>query len=402
MEPENRSVWVGVSALLIAGVVLAADIEVVKTGAIKTAIDLAPLQARGSGGAVFQSVLRQDLERSGWFLIAEPGRGPVVVQGNVEEEAGSLRVQCDVLNRARGGRYLAHRDSGAAGDVRRLAHRLADDIVAAVRGEIGFASTRMAMIGNVRGRKDLFVCDADGDGVLRVTRDAAVCLAPAWDPSGRAIYYTSLHQGFPDVYRIDLSTGTRSRVAAFPGLNAGADVSPDGRTMALTLSRDGNPELYALDMRSGHLTRLTRTRHAAEASPSWSPDGSRIVFVSDRSGSPQLYTMGRDGGEHARLTYRGNENVAPDWGPGGIAYSSRREGHYRICVMDPATRADIQLTADGADYEDPSWAPDGRHLVCSRTAAYHSDLYLLDTLGDDQVRLTAISGDWHSPAWSPK
>jgi TolB protein len=397
-----RAWMTGVGALALLTGVEAADIEIVKAGAIKTAIDLGGLRAEGGAGQVFVSVLREDLVRSGWFTAAEPGRGAVAVQGTASGTAGRLDVDCDVINRARGARYLAYRESGPVDAARRLAHRCADRIVEAVRGKTGIASTRIAMVGNIEGHRDIFICDADGHGVLRVTRDAAVCLSPAWSPNADALYYTSLHQGFPDVYRIDLAAGRRERVAGFPGLNAGADVSPDGRTIVLTLSRDGNPELYAQDLRGKQLTRLTRTRHAAEASPSWSPDSNRIVFVSDRSGSPQLYVMSRAGGEQTRLTYRGSENVAPDWGPAGIVYCSRRDGRYRICVLDPATRADRCLTEDGADYEEPSWAPDERHVACTRTVAYQSAIYILDTLGDAPVRLTAISGNWYSPAWSPR
>ena len=166
---------------------------------------------------------------------------------------------------------------------------------------------------------------------------------------------------------------------------------------------DGNPELYIVELRSGRLTRLTKTRHAAEASPSWSPDGRLIVFVSDSSGSPQLYVASRSGGKHRRITFRGNENVSPDWGPGGkIVYSSRREGRYQICVVDPSSGETIQLTRDYVDHEDPSWAPDGRHIVYSRTVQYRSSLYILDTMGDPEIPLMSMRGDWYSPAWSPK
>ena len=61
-----------------------------------------------------------------------------------------------------------------------------------------------------------------------------------------------------------------------------------------------------------------------------------------------------------------------------------------------------QLTYDWVDHEDPSWAPDGRHIVCSQTSNFHSDLYILDTLGDPPLRLTTIQGEWYSPDWSSK
>ncbi len=102
-----------------------------------------------------------------------------------------------------------------------------------------------------------------------------------------------------------------------------------------------------------------------------------------------------------RLTYEGRENVSPDWGADGrVAYSSRTGGGYEICVYDPQTRRHVKLTQGGADWEDPSWAPDSRHVVCTRTASYRSHLYVLDVLGDPPLRLTTSEGDWYSPDWS--
>jgi TolB protein len=164
--------------------------------------------------------------------------------------------------------------------------------------------------------------------------------------------------------------------------------------------------LYVMSLGSGALTRLTQTPNAAEASPSWSPDGRRIVYVSDQSGRPQLYILSRAGGAPARLNVPGSENVSPDWGPdygsgGWIAYSSRLGGQYQACVVDPQSGVVKTISADGADYEDPSWARDGRHLACVRTVQYRSQVYILDTMGDAPVALTRHDGDWTSPAWSP-
>ena len=101
---------------------------------------------------------------------------------------------------------------------------------------------------------------------------------------------------------------------------------------------------------------------------------------------------------------RGTQNVAPDWGVNGlIAYCSRQNGNYQICVIDAGGGQEKMLTSDGARYEDPSWAPDGRHIVCSRSQNYHYQVYILDTMGDPPVCLTAgKKGDWFMPAWSPK
>lgn len=259
------------------------------------------------------------------------------------------------------------------------------------------------MVGTAGGVKELYLCDADGGNLIQLTHDKTVSVAPNWGPRGKSIVYTSFLKHFPDVYKIDVVSGRRERIAGYPGLNTGASFSPDGRDVTLILSRDGNPELYVKNLASGRLTRITRTPRAVEASPCWSPDGRQIVYVSDKSGRPQIYSISRRGGQPKRLTRRGSENVAPDWGPGGlIAYASRLGGRYQVCVINPKTMQIEALPLDYADYEDPSWARDGRHIVCTRSRNYRSQVYILDTMGDSPVALVDYKGDWYSPAWSPE
>lgn len=382
----------------------AQDLMIIKQGG-KLSISLSDLSTGCDSAVSFKSTLASDLERSGWFEVVEQGRAVITVEGTCEEAGNMLVVRCEVKSATVSKRYLKDTFRDENQRVAKLAHVVADEIVWAVKKVKGIASTRIAMVGARGGKKDLYVCDADGGNMTSITSDGMAFPAPAWDPEGNILFYTSRHGhgGFLDVYMIDLRTNSRRVVSAYPGLNAGTDLSADGKKAALTLSKDGNPELYVMHLSNKRIERITRTRYAAEASPSWSPDGRKIVFVSDKSGSPQLYTMNSDGGEQKIVSLRGNENVAPDWGPDGrIVWSSRIRGRYEICVLDPVTGQNMQLTTGDADYEDPSWAPDGRHIVCSRTVGYTSDLYVLDTMGDAPIRLTRLQGDWFSPCWSPK
>ena len=94
--------------------------------------------------------------------------------------------------------------------------------------------------------------------------------------------------------------------------------------------------------------------------------------------------------------------MAPDWGPNGwIVYSSRLGGQYQIMAIQPETQEVRQISTGYADWEDPSWARDGRHIVCSRTQEGRSKVYILDTKGDAPLGLLDQSGDWFSPSWSP-
>ncbi len=394
---------VGALLLVFAVVSVTADdkVYVEKEGAGRVGIDIGGMSVAGAPGVLFRRTLSDDLERSGWFVVRSGAS--VVVSGSFSDSGSSAKVAFQALNKSTHARYVSRTLTEQSGQARRLAHRVADAIVEGVLGKRGIASTRIAMVGSRGGRKDIYICDADGAGLVNITRKGAVCLTPNWGPEGKSLVYTSFHRGFPDVYRIDLVRKKLGRMSGFPGLNAGADISPDGRRMVLTLSKDGNPDLYVMDLRTRRLTRITRTRHGAEASPSWSPDGKQVVFVSDKSGSPQLYVVGARGGDPKRVTFRGSENVAPDWGPDGrVVYSSRRGGRYQICMISPGQRDEPQLTQDFVDHEDPCWAPDARHIAYVQTVRYHSDLYILDTKERRAVRLTTVQGDWYSPAWSSK
>lgn len=380
-----------------------AQVRVVGHSDGKAGIDWSAFSvARDGPATVFFETLRSDLVRSGWFTSAGKGAGAYRILGSSRVKGGKVVVDCQVYPRGESNPRLSKRYADSSGNARRLAHRVADEIVLALKNYRGIASTRLVLIGTATGKKEVYLCDYDGKNLVQLTRDGTISVAPRWGPQAEKIYYTSYIKRFPDILEIDLRDGSRRFISRKPGLNTGAAVSPDGKSLALILSKDGNPELYVMNLRSKQLTRLTRTGRGTEASPCWSPDGESIVYVSDTSGRPQLYTISRRGGAPRRLRLRGSENVSPDWGPNGwIAYASRFAGRYQVFIVNPKNMEVRQISSGAADYEDPAWAPNGRHIVCSRTERYRSRICVLDMMGDPEVSLQLGRGDWYSPDWSP-
>lgn len=381
-----------------------AQIRIAKPAGEKISIQLTALNAdQDEASVLFMQTLRGNLNRSGWFNVVGSG-AEVAVSGEVRRRGRNIQVQATVVGVGNRQTYLSQSYRHDPEDARRLAHRVADDIVQAVTGRKGIASTRIVMVGAVDSARELFIMDADGGNLTQLTRDGSISVRPRWGPTADKITYTAYLQRFPDVFLVNLRTGQRQAVANYSGLNAGGVLSPDGEDLAVVLSKDGNPELYVRNLRSGRLTRLTNTPHANESSPSWSPDGREIVYVSDQAGRPHLYIISRNGGAPRRVTSRGSENVAPDWGPNNlITFASRVGGQYQIAILDPANGNIRYLEhPDRADYEDPSWAPNGRHIVAARRESFRSQIYILDTVGDPPLRLTPQRGDWYAPAWSPE
>lgn len=400
-----RSIFFRGIVLVLAGVTLTVQaqpvsrppvISVVKKGADKDTVSLSGLRATGPYGQLFARTLARDLEFSGWFKVA--ASGTVRVDGTVADAGSGIQSGCRVS--WPGKAFNWSKVSMGQAEVRRQAHQLADEMVRLIKGEIGIAQSRIVFV-NRRGRNnaDLYMCDADGQNMMQITHDNVATVGPRWAPNGRDIYYTSFLRGYPAIYRIAMGGG-RTTLAAFRGLNTGAAVSPDGSRAAIILSYQGNPELYVISLSSGRLIRLTQTPHGSEASPCWSPDGQSIVYVSDVARTPQLYIVDVRSRQSRRLTYHGQENVNPDWNrKGKIVYATKRGGGYQIALIDPRVGdRSCEILTPAGDYEHPSWAPDGRHIVCS----CRSSLYILDTLGDPAVRLINIAGNWMSPDWSER
>jgi TolB protein len=120
-----------------------------------------------------------------------------------------------------------------------------------------------------------------------------------------------------------------------------------------------------------------------KASPCWSPDGSRLIFAMGDP-SPQLYVMGAAGGYPQRVSYNTARYCAePDWSraaPDKVAFTMRNDrGSYQIGVLTLSQQHGEQVSKAPFDGVEPSWLPDGRHLVYTARTGYTSRVCILDT-----------------------
>lgn len=286
---------------------------------------------------------------------------------------------------------------------RRLAHRVADEVVLQFTGEPGIADTKIAYVGSASGQKELYMMDYDGAGAMRLTSNRSINLSPNWSPDTRAIAFTSyMGSGYPYLYRLfPFEHRAAQLLAGHLGINTSPSWSPDGRLLALTLSKDGNPEIYVLTLATGALRRIT-TYGGIDTEPSWAPTGRQIAFVSDRSGTAQIYVMDAEGTNVRRISYSGF-NTQPRWSPKGdaIAFTSR-QGQHDIWAVNPDGSNLRRLTDGAGSNESASWAPNGRHLVfqSSRLGSYQLFTMLAD--GSEQQRLSRGPGETTSGSWSPR
>jgi len=286
---------------------------------------------------------------------------------------------------------------------RTMMHRLADELVFQYTGEQGIARSWIAYVSEVDSGKELFLMDYDGYHPRRLTYDLSLNLAPTWSPDKRRLAFVSYRSGDdPRIEELDLATGRRRTLVAFPAMNITPEWSPSGNDLAFASTTDGNSEIYKVDKSGQRFERLTDHR-AADLAPTWSPTGREIAFTSDRGGSPQIYLMGADGSNVRRLTFEGSYNTAAAWSPKGnwIAYVCRDDRKLlKICLVTPDGQQMRRLTAGNSNDESPSWAADGRHIAFSSTRDGRRDIYMMTVEGTEVERLT-LNGSYNDdPTWS--
>ena len=289
---------------------------------------------------------------------------------------------------------------------RQIAHMISDAIYERVTGEKGYFNTRIVYIAE-RGpplarKKLLAIMDEDGANPIYMTHGDYMVLTPRFNPTAQTIAYLSYVSGKPRVYLFDIDSGRQQMLGDFPDMTFSPRFSPDGNKVAMTLEKNGNSDIYVMDLRTRALARLT-TDPAIDTAPSFSPDGSKIAFESDRGGSQQVYVMNADGSGVHRISFGAGKSGTPVWSPRGdlIAFTNQLEDSFRIGVMHPVGSG-ARIISTGWEDEGPTWAPNGRVLMFSRTlrGGRGSQIWSIDVTGRNEQRVET-HGDASDPAWSP-
>lgn len=285
--------------------------------------------------------------------------------------------------------------------------RAADVAVAKTNGLglRGFFASKLAFINERTGKKEIYTGDLLFGEVKQITRDNAIALSPRWAPDGSRLIYTSFYKsGFPDIFTIDLGSYQRTTFVSFKGTNSGAHFSPNGTQVAMILSGEGTPEVYVSSGQGRGVARKTRSDDV-KSSPCFSPDGAKIVFASGNP-SPQLHVISTAGGTPQRLVTGFGYAAEPDWSrtkPGLIACTVKIGRQYQIAVYDFSKgKAEIVSKApfDGIE---PTWLPDGRHVVYTARTATASRVCILDTETGKSMPIspTSLGSTLQASVWAP-
>lgn len=158
---------------------------------------------------------------------------------------------------------------------------------------------------------DIWLADADGSNLQKLTRMAYLQHDPVWNLSGDTLYFLAGDgQQSHNIFKLDLKTLSVEQLTV--GQLYHFDLSVNSKNeLAFSSNRDGNYEIF-YNNNKGKSTRLTN-HPALDARPAWSPTMKKIVFESTRAGSPNLWVLDLKSQQLTQLTSYPRGARSPVW-----------------------------------------------------------------------------------------
>jgi Tol biopolymer transport system component len=272
------------------------------------------------------------------------------------------------------------------------------------------AGGRIAFTSNRDGNDEIYVMNADGSGVTRLTDNPAADEDPAWSPDGTRLVFTSTRDGNYDLYVMNADGSGVTRLTTDPS----RDESPAwcGRRIAFESDRDlpQFPDIYVMNDDGTGVTRLTAGA-AFDKQPAWSPTCDRIAFTTDPSGNVEVYVMNADGTGVTRLTNSVGYDQDPAWSPDGtrIAFTSSRDSDKppipydlrEIYVMNADGTGATRLThTDASRWNwNPAWSADGSQIAFESNLDGDFEINVMNADGTGVTQLTSNTVGDDQPAW---
>ncbi|MFC1561889.1 TolB family protein [candidate division KSB1 bacterium] len=252
--------------------------------------------------------------------------------------------------------------------------------------------------------RNIAITNVDGSDVELLSSDNLNYLyMPQWSPDGSRIlcsYPDFTGSGFFDIYCVDITTDRNPRfIDTYDVFNSRPQWSPYGQRILYTDWRD----IYTIKYDgTGRLQLTEAVGYQYYSYPSWSPDGKQITFIRSRFGTnpPQVCIMNSDGSDVEPLTM--GETISPSlpqWSPDGsrIAYFDWYEDRFFVVNADGTGFKQLTFSEIPDDHID--WSPDGMTIAFIKE---NGILCLIDRNGNNLREIHTGLEKITDVVWSPR
>lgn len=180
------------------------------------------------------------------------------------------------------------------------------------------------------------------------------------------LYYTSLSDFKPTVYKMNLMSGKKEKIVSSDGMAVCSDVSADGKKLLLTLAPNAQPDIYLYDTITEGKTRLTDYSGIDVNGQFMSND--TVAFVSNRYGYPTIFSKSINNSAITQLVYEGKNNSSFSAYKDYLVYKARdSSGSYggdafNLHLISLRSNGIRQLTAGGQN-DFPRFSGDGEAVL---------------------------------------
>jgi dipeptidyl aminopeptidase/acylaminoacyl peptidase len=228
--------------------------------------------------------------------------------------------------------------------------------------------------------------------------DLKIVEDPQISPDGKHIAFVRMtidrlgNQYRRHIWLATLGKGAAARVRQFtfgPKSDTSPRWSPDGQRLAFVSARGDKPQIHVIDLAGGEARAVTALPQGA-TNPVWSPDGRRLAFLSranaderrreDRGEEPPTPTSSlearhlREVDEDAERQKLDPRVISRHPYRTGTEYFDDRRRHVYVMEVPAApdgsgvapVKPKAERRTDGEfDFDEVSWAPDGRSLLAT-------------------------------------
>jgi TolB protein len=178
-------------------------------------------------------------------------------------------------------------------------------------------------------------------------------MSPAVSPDGRRVAMILSKDGWTDLYVADADGTNLKRLTKSPEDESSPCWSPDGQWICFAAKLKERRSLCKISPAGGPIQRIPTTGVSNPTEPDWSPDGKWIAFTS-QGRDFAICVVPAQGGE-AKVLVQGED---PSWSPNSRTLAfSRRSGGGHLSLLDVPTKQvkDVPRVSSGVNSQ-PSWA----------------------------------------------
>ena len=170
--------------------------------------------------------------------------------------------------------------------------------------------TKVAMVLSKAGSPNVWICNADGRDLRRVTTGVEDS-SPCWSPDGRWICFAAKDKGRRELDKVSVEGGTPERVPT--------------------------------------------TGVASPTEPDWSPDSKWIAFTRQAGGEFDICVTSADGTIPPVVLVPGQD---PSWSPNSrtLIYNQGPDGQQSLAVLDVFTKQHMACRRASGSNSEPAWA----------------------------------------------